>query len=158
MQRFDIITEADARRLEPGSTVELAAGGHVTPLAKDTLKARRVTVVRAAHDPDLPADLAPAVTCGAWRRGDHTGVALKVLVNTACGLAVDDLGVDAPSPRSIPDSRRRSPRGGARGSAVASYDGSNWLCIAANKIAASARRCTMRRPRSNRASTMGPTS
>ena len=32
MLKFDIITEADARTLDIGSTVELAAGGHVTPL------------------------------------------------------------------------------------------------------------------------------
>ncbi len=45
MKRFEIITEADARMLEIGSTVELAPGGIVTPLARDTLAARRVTVV-----------------------------------------------------------------------------------------------------------------
>ena len=39
------MTEADARVLEYGSTIVLAAGGHVTPLAQDTLRARRVTVV-----------------------------------------------------------------------------------------------------------------
>jgi len=43
MKRFEIITEADARSLDIGATVELAAGGHVTPLARDTLLARRVT-------------------------------------------------------------------------------------------------------------------
>ena len=35
--RFDIITEADARQIERGATVELSRGGHVTPLAQDTL-------------------------------------------------------------------------------------------------------------------------
>ena len=56
-----IITEADARQIEPGATVELAKGGHVTPLAQDTLRERRVTVVPAGSvDPALPADLAPA--------------------------------------------------------------------------------------------------
>ena len=49
MKRFDIITEADARTLDVGATVELAAGGHVTPLAQDTLAARRVTVVSAGR-------------------------------------------------------------------------------------------------------------
>ena len=33
-QRFDIITESDARQIEHGATVELAEGGHVTPLAQ----------------------------------------------------------------------------------------------------------------------------
>ena len=60
MKRFDIITEADARVLDPGSTVELTAGGHVTPLARDTLATRRVTVVPAGTvDATLPPDLAP---------------------------------------------------------------------------------------------------
>ena len=45
IKRFDIITEADARTLDIGSSVELAAGGHITPLARDTLASRRVTVV-----------------------------------------------------------------------------------------------------------------
>ena len=46
MKRYEIITEVDARTLETGTTVALAPGGLVTPLARDTLKARRVTVVR----------------------------------------------------------------------------------------------------------------
>ena len=60
MKRFDIITEADARLIDRGATVELAKGGHITPLARDTLASRRVTVVPAgADDPTLPNDLAP---------------------------------------------------------------------------------------------------
>ena len=47
MKRFDIITEADARTIDVGATVELAPGGLVTPLARDTLAARRVSVVPA---------------------------------------------------------------------------------------------------------------
>ena len=35
--RFDIITEADARQIEHGATVELTAGGHVTPAEGMTL-------------------------------------------------------------------------------------------------------------------------
>ena len=49
MKRFSIITETDARALEYGSTVELARGGHVTPLAADTLRDRRVSVVFVEH-------------------------------------------------------------------------------------------------------------
>ena len=61
VRAFDIITEADARLIEPGTSVELRKGGHVTPLAADTLRARRVTVVPAGSlDPELPANLAPA--------------------------------------------------------------------------------------------------
>ena len=39
MRKFDLITEADARVLPQGESVVLARGGHVTPLAADTLKA-----------------------------------------------------------------------------------------------------------------------
>ena len=49
MKRFEIITESDARVLDRGETVMLAKGGHITPLAADTLKERRVTVVRESR-------------------------------------------------------------------------------------------------------------
>lgn len=108
MKRFDIITEADARVLDPGSTVELAAGGVVTPLARDTLRARRVTVVPAGSlDPTLPADLAPVADVRRVAIGsDHTGVALKkTLVGhlRGRGLAVTDVGTDATDPVDYPD-------------------------------------------------------
>ena len=51
MKRFEIITEADARSIDVGATVELAKGGHVTPLARDTLAARRVTVTLRGEHP-----------------------------------------------------------------------------------------------------------
>ena len=44
MKKFDIITETDARVLARGETVELVRGGHITPLAADTLKARKAAV------------------------------------------------------------------------------------------------------------------
>jgi ribose 5-phosphate isomerase B len=143
MQRFDIITEADARVLPVGSTVELAAGGHITPLARDTLKARRVTVVRAgSRDPDLPADLAPPSEIRRVAIGsDHTGVALKkslVRHLRSRGLAVEDFGVDAPEPSvDYPDIAAAVARAVARAEAEAGIviDGSGiGSCIAANKI------------------------
>ena len=45
MNKFDIITESDARVLTRGETVMLARRGHITPLAQDTLKDRRVIVI-----------------------------------------------------------------------------------------------------------------
>jgi ribose 5-phosphate isomerase B len=108
MKRFDIITEAEARVLDPGSTVELAPGGVVTPLAKDTLAARRVTVVPAGTmDAALPPDLAPVsdvrrVTIGS----DHSGVALKRAIVQHLrgrGLSVLDVGTDGPDPVDYPD-------------------------------------------------------
>ena len=64
--------------LARGETVELARGGHITPLAQDTLKERRVTVVRdgrvSADDAALapPADIRTVAIAS-----DHTGVALR---------------------------------------------------------------------------------
>ena len=54
VRKFSIITETDALSIEHGSTVELEKGGLVTPLAQDTLRERRVTVVRAGPvDPSI---------------------------------------------------------------------------------------------------------
>jgi ribose 5-phosphate isomerase B len=108
MKRFDIITEADARVLDAGSTVELAAGGIVTPLARDTLTARRITVIAAGSaDPTLPADLAPVSDVRRLAIGnDHTGLALKkALVQhlRGRGLAVVDVGTDKTDAVDYPD-------------------------------------------------------
>ena len=59
MKKFDIITEADARVLERGSTVELARGGHITPLARDTLRERRITVIEEGRASADDLSLAP---------------------------------------------------------------------------------------------------
>lgn len=142
MKRFDIITEADARTLDVGATVELAAGGHVTPLARDTLAARRVTVVAAGSvDPMLPDDLAPPADIRRVAIGcDHTGLALKgALVRhlRGRGLAVTDLGTDTPEPVDYPDVAGRVALAVARGEADAgiAIDGAGiGSAIAANKV------------------------
>jgi ribose 5-phosphate isomerase B len=108
MKRFDIITEADARAIDVGATVELGAGGHVTPLAKDTLAARRVTVVTAgAYDPSLAPDLAPPSDIRRVAIGsDHTGVAMKRALLQHLrgrGLSVIDVGTDGSEPVDYPD-------------------------------------------------------
>jgi ribose 5-phosphate isomerase B len=142
MKRFEIITEADARVLDIGATVELAAGGHVTPLARDTLAARRVTVVPAgSYDASLAEDLAPP---GDARRvaigGDHTAVALKrVLVQhlRGRGLAVSDFGTDSSDPVDYPDIAAAVAQAVARHEADAGIviDGAGiGSAIAANKI------------------------
>jgi ribose 5-phosphate isomerase B len=142
MKRFDIITEADARTLDVGATVELAKGGHVTPLAKDTLAARRVTVIPAgAADPALPSDLAPAAEIRRVAIGsDHTGLALKrALVEhlRGRGLAVVDVGTDKPDPVDYPDIAGAVARSVARSEADAGIviDGAGiGSAIAANKV------------------------
>ena len=142
MKRFDIITEADARTLDVGATVELAAGGHVTPLARDTLAARRVTVVAAgALDPSLPPDLAPVADVKRVCIGsDHTGLSIKkALVRhlRGRGLAVTDIGTDSADPVDYPDIAATVATAVARGEADAGIviDGAGiGSAIAANKI------------------------
>lgn len=143
-RRFDLITEADAQRLEPGSTVELAPGGHVTPLARDTLAARRITVVTAGLDDEagapgvVPASAVQRVAVGS----DHRGVELKravVRYLRGQGRHVEDLGADAPEPPvDYPDIAAAVARAVARGEADAGIvidAGGIGSAIAANKVA-----------------------
>lgn len=140
MKSFSIITEAGARTLERGATVVLAPGGHVTPLAQDTLRERRVTVIGGAVPAD-GADLAPVanvrrVTIGA----DHTAVALKNAIRDHLrrrGLAVADVGADGPDPVDYPDVAAEVARQVVRREADAGIvmDGAGLgSAIAANKI------------------------
>jgi ribose 5-phosphate isomerase B len=141
MKRFDIITEADARVLPRGEPVTLARGGHVTPLAHDTLKERRIDVVpEEGLTPDAVA-LAPAADI---RRvaiaSDHTGVKLRralVAFLRGRGLAVDDLGTDGAGPVDYPDVAASVAQSVARGDADAgiAIDGAGiGSAIAANKV------------------------
>ena len=142
MKRFDIITEADARTLDVGATVELTAGGHVTPLARDTLAARRITVVSAGiHDASLSADLAPPSDIKRIAIGsDHTGQALKrslIQRLRGRGLAVADVGPDTSEPVDYPDVAAAVARSVVRHEADAGVviDGAGiGSTIAANKI------------------------
>jgi ribose 5-phosphate isomerase B len=139
-KRFDIITEADARVLEPGSTVRLSARGHITPLAQDTLRSRRVTVI---FDDARALDAAPGQA--AVRRvaigSDHAGFDLKAALVPwlrARGVAVEDVGVIEKAPADYPDIAAAVARRVARGEADAGIviDGAGiGSAIAANKIA-----------------------
>ena len=107
MKKFEIITEADARVLARGETVVLARRGHVTPLALDTLRDRKVTLVREG---DEGADASALVPVADIRRvaigSDHSGVALKkALVGylRGKGIAVTDHGTDSSEPVDYPD-------------------------------------------------------
>lgn len=142
MKRFDIITEAEARVIDHGATVELAKGGHVTPLARDTLASRRVTVVPAgSFDASLPADLAPVADIRRVVIGnDHTGIAMKQAILQhlrSRGLTVVDIGTNTTDPVDYPDIAGRVARTVARGEADAGIviDGAGiGSAIAANKI------------------------
>jgi ribose 5-phosphate isomerase B len=141
MERFSLITEADARRLERGATVVLLPGGHVTPLAWDMLRDLRVTVVRAdGPDADAAALVPPAdihrITIGS----DHSGVALKrtlVAWLRARGLAVNDVGTESSDPVDYPDIARAVAHFVAANGADAGIviDGAGiGSAIAANKV------------------------
>jgi ribose 5-phosphate isomerase B len=140
MKRFQMITEADARVIEYGATVMLVAGGHITPLAADTLRARRVSVIRESGDHDH-LSLAPradirTVAIG----GDHTSVNLKAAIMTHLrgrGLAVHDLGTTTSEPVDYPDTAGAVALHVARGEADAgiAIDGAGLgSTIAANKV------------------------
>jgi ribose 5-phosphate isomerase B len=142
MKRFDIITEADARVLRHGDVVELSRGGHVTPLAQDTLKERRVTVVYEGRTADSDATLAPPADIRSVAVGsDHTGVSLRRTLTAFLrgrGLAVQDLGTDGTDPVDYPDVAAKVARAVAHGEVDAGIviDGAGiGSAIAANKIA-----------------------
>ena len=149
MERFDIITEADARRIEIGATVTLASGGHVTPLALDTLQARKVTVLRDAIDVES-ASLMPTADIKRVAIGsDHSGVALKTALRDDLrgrGLAVEDIGTHGSEPVDYPDIAAQVARLVARREVDAGIviDGAGLgSTLAANKIdGARAAMCT----------------
>jgi ribose 5-phosphate isomerase B len=141
VKRFEIITETDARVLDRGETVMLARGGHITPLAADTLKERRVFVVREGQAPDAAAALAPkADVRSVTIASDHTGIALrKTLIAFLRGraVAVNDLGTYTADPVDYPDVAASVADAVARGEADAGIviDGAGiGSAIAANKI------------------------
>jgi ribose 5-phosphate isomerase B len=149
MKSFDIITEADARTLEIGSSVTLTPGGHVTPLAADTLKARRITVLSQVADASLDG-LAPVADIKSVAIGsDHSGVALKGTLRDHLrqrGLRVLDVGTEGSDPVDYPDIAAQVARLVARKEVDAAIviDGAGiWSAIAANKIdGARAAMCT----------------
>jgi ribose 5-phosphate isomerase B len=140
MKAFDIITEADARVLEIGSSVTLKPGGHITPLAADTLKARRITVLSGVAEASLDG-LAPEATVRSLAIGsDHSGVALKSALRDHLrqrGVSVLDVGTDGADAVDYPDIAAQVARLVARREVDAAIviDGAGiGSAIAANKI------------------------
>jgi len=136
-----MVTEADARVLEHGISIVLVSGGHITPLAADTLRARRITVVKEGDDPDV-ASLAPpadvrTVTVG----GDHTSLALKRAIVQHLrgrGVAARDVGTTSTDPVDYPDTAATVAIEVSRREADAGIviDGAGLgSTIAANKVA-----------------------
>jgi ribose 5-phosphate isomerase B len=141
MKTFEMITEADARALAPGETVTLARGGQITPLAQDTLKEKRVTVVREGRTAPDDRTLAPPPNIRTVAIGsDHTGIVLRRAITAFLrgrGLAVNDLGTDGPDPVDYPDVAASVATLVARGEADGGIviDGAGiGSAIAANKV------------------------
>jgi len=140
MKRYDILTEADARRLEPGSAVALAAGGHVTPLALDTLRERRITLLRDDATGDEAALAPPTPIARVAVGSDHTGIALRRVIRDHLrgqGVAVQEIGPDRPDPADYPDTAAAVARLVARGEVDGGIviDGAGLgSAIAANKV------------------------
>jgi len=141
VKRFDIITESDARVLARGDTVTLLKGGHITPLAQDTLRERGVTLVHEGRaSPDEVALVPRADIRTVALASDHTGVTLRrelVTFLRGRGLAVQDLGTDGPDPVDYPDVAASVADLVARGDVDAGIviDGAGiGSAIAANKI------------------------
>jgi ribose 5-phosphate isomerase B len=141
MKRFEIITEADARTLPRGEAVTLAKGGHVTPLAQDTLNERRIDVIVEGRVSADEASLAPKADIRTVAvASDHTGIKLRQALVTFLrgrGLAVNDLGTDSTDPVDYPDVAAGVARLVARGEADAGIviDGAGiGSAIAANKV------------------------
>jgi len=135
-----MITEADARVLEPGTTIVLVAGGHITPLAQDTLNARRIAVTSEGALEDA-SGLAPRADIRTVAiAGDHTSLALKRAIIAHLrgrGVAAHDLGTTTSDPVDYPDTASAAALAVARGEADAAIviDGSGLgSTIAANKI------------------------
>ena len=85
----------------------LAKGGHITPLAQDTLRERRVMLV---HEGRASVDEAGLVPCADIRTvaiaSDHTGITLRQALAAflrSRGLAVQDLGTNGPDAVDYPD-------------------------------------------------------
>ncbi len=140
MKRFEIVTEADARVLDYGSSIVVVRGGHVTPLAADTLRGRRVSVVWESGSGEerhlIPVSPARTVAVA----GDHGSLALKAAIVAhlrARGVAAHDLGTSGNEPVDYPDTAAAAARQVSRGEADAAIviDGAGLgSTIAANKI------------------------
>ena len=127
--------------LERGETVMLARGGHVTPLARDTLRERRITVIEEGRTSPDDASLAPPADIRSVAIGsDHAGVALRGTLVTYLrgrGIAVQDLGTHGSDPVDYPDVAAQVGQVVAHREADAGIiiDGSGiGSAIAANKI------------------------
>lgn len=142
MKRFEIITEGEARVLQRGESVMLAKGGHITPLAQDTLNERRVILVHEGRASTADASLVPRADIRTVAiASDHTGIKLRQALTAFLrgrGLSVQDLGTEGPDPVDYPDVAASVADAVARREADGGIviDGAGiGSAIAANKVA-----------------------
>jgi len=141
MKIFEIITETEARVLERGEVVTLARGGHVTPLARDTLKERQVVVVNEELSNEADEILAPEADVRSVAvAADHNGAPLARMLERYLrgrGLAVQAIAADHPATWEYPDAAEAVAVLVARGEVDAGIvvDGAGiGSAIAANKV------------------------
>ena len=127
--------------LERGSTVILARTGHITPLAADTLLARRIQVTREGPDVALEALAPPSRIATIVVAGDHTSLPLKAALLQHLrgrGLTAHDYGTHTSESVDYPHTASLAALPVARGECDAGIviDGSGiGSAIAANKHA-----------------------
>jgi len=124
-----------------GETVTLAAKGHITPLAQDTLRERKITVVREGEVSAEEASLAPPaeVRTVAIVSDDRGAVLRRNLVGflRGRGLKVLDLTSDAQQPADCVDLAAAVAKSVAAGDAdvaIAIDSSGVGLAVAANKV------------------------
>lgn len=95
-----VITEADVRGLEEGSRLRIAEGAHLTPLAADIVRERRIELVRRV--PRRGSRETKMVAVGADHGGFKMKEELKVLL-TELGHRVRDYGTNSEDAVDYPD-------------------------------------------------------
>ena len=95
-----VITEADVRGLEEGSRLRIAEGAHLTPLAADIVRERRIELVRRV--PRRGSRETKMVAVGADHGGFKMKEELKTLL-TELGHRVRDYGTNSEEAVDYPD-------------------------------------------------------
>ncbi|HKC64517.1 MAG TPA: RpiB/LacA/LacB family sugar-phosphate isomerase, partial [Pyrinomonadaceae bacterium] len=95
-----VITEADVRGLEEGSRLRIAEGAHLTPLAADIVRERRIELVRRV--PRRGSRETRMVAIGADHGGFKMKEELKIFL-TELGHRVRDYGTNSEDAVDYPD-------------------------------------------------------
>ncbi|HEX8144996.1 MAG TPA: ribose 5-phosphate isomerase B [Pyrinomonadaceae bacterium] len=129
-----VITEEDVRGLEEGARLRIAEGAHLTPLAADLVRERRIELVRRVSR--RGSTLAKTVAVGSDHGGYKMKEALKALL-TELGHAVRDYGTNSEEAVDYPDYAHAVARAVADHTADVGIviDGAGvGSCMTANKV------------------------